>query len=46
VTSALNGGCKVLVDLDQRRGPAVPVASEPLDPIYPTKTQNPCEMTA
>ena len=27
-------------------GAAVPVASEPLDSIYPTKTQNPCEMKA
>jgi branched-chain amino acid transport system substrate-binding protein len=27
-------------------GAAVPVASEPLESIYPTKTQNPCEMKA
>jgi branched-chain amino acid transport system substrate-binding protein len=27
-------------------GNAVPVAAEPLESIYPTKTQNPCEMKA
>ena len=27
-------------------GDAVPVAAEPLEKIYPTKTQNPCEMKA
>jgi branched-chain amino acid transport system substrate-binding protein len=27
-------------------GDAVPVPSEPLENIYPTKAQNPCEMKA
>jgi branched-chain amino acid transport system substrate-binding protein len=27
-------------------GEAVPVPSAPLESIYPTKTQNPCEMKA
>jgi branched-chain amino acid transport system substrate-binding protein len=27
-------------------GDAVPVRSEPLETIYPTRTQNPCEMKA
>jgi branched-chain amino acid transport system substrate-binding protein len=27
-------------------GAAVPTANEPLESIYPTKTQNPCEMKA
>lgn len=27
-------------------GDAVPVANDPLETIYPTKEQNPCEMKA
>jgi branched-chain amino acid transport system substrate-binding protein len=27
-------------------GDAVPVAADPLEAIYPTKAQNPCEMKA